>query len=154
MKMTTSAIREHMRRYDGLCSTCDAVTREGGVEPDAEEYACPVCEGASVCGIEQAVVSGLIEVEPEVHKASKPKPLKIEDVQYVRVESIDSEEACDALVERIYDALEAQDLSTVSVLEALMIVSAQICCTSNIRPESYVDNFNKAYAYFRQYKES
>lgn len=50
--------------YLGWCSTCGEFTREA-TEPDAEGYDCPKCEGLTVMGAEQALLTGLITVEDD-----------------------------------------------------------------------------------------
>lgn len=46
----------------GYCLSCDDITNSGGVEPDAEEYACEVCGEPQVMGIEQALLCGHIGI--------------------------------------------------------------------------------------------
>jgi len=65
MKMTEDQYRLHCEDYDGYCETCDKVTRFGLTEPDAEEYECPDCEQSACCGIEQALIAGMIEIVTE-----------------------------------------------------------------------------------------
>lgn len=62
MKLTEAEYREHCRDYDGYCTQCDDVTSFSGVEPDAENYPCELCETDSVCGVEQALLLGKIEI--------------------------------------------------------------------------------------------
>lgn len=56
---------QHVDSYDGYCSSCEAVTRFGETEPDAEKYPCLDCGYNTVMGMEQALLSGLIELEEE-----------------------------------------------------------------------------------------
>jgi len=56
---------EYMRLTEecaGYCSMCNEITKDSEVEPDAEEYQCPQCGEATVCGIEQALLMGKIEI--------------------------------------------------------------------------------------------
>jgi hypothetical protein len=47
--------------YAGLCLSCSEVV-ESGVEPDAEGYECEACGSNSVCGIEQALLLGELDI--------------------------------------------------------------------------------------------
>ena len=51
--------------YAGYCTQCDNITSDSGVEPDAENYKCPVCGAMAVMGIEQALLVGKITIEGE-----------------------------------------------------------------------------------------
>lgn len=51
--------------YAGFCAKCCGITRDGGVEPDARNYPCIVCETRSVMGMEEALLNGLITIEPD-----------------------------------------------------------------------------------------
>lgn len=44
----------------GYCSVCVEITEDGGIEPDASEYECPVCGNHTVYGIEEALLRGLL----------------------------------------------------------------------------------------------
>jgi hypothetical protein len=46
----------------GWCSACDDFTGSG-IEPDAEGYTCPGCGEDTLCGVEQAMILGLIDVD-------------------------------------------------------------------------------------------
>lgn len=62
--MTTiseNEIHEHVDAMDGYCTTCKKWTAEG-VEPDAEDYECPVCEQPTVMGAENAMCHGTLDV--------------------------------------------------------------------------------------------
>ena len=61
--MSGDEYSEHREEYDGYCTTCEDVTVEGGVEPDARGYECPECGMNTVIGIEEALIDGLIEIE-------------------------------------------------------------------------------------------
>lgn len=65
MKMTDEQYTQHHNRSNGYCETCDDVTHTGGIESDAEELECPECEHNTVCGIEQAMLAGFIEIVTE-----------------------------------------------------------------------------------------
>lgn len=47
----------------GYCRKCRQVTRDFGIEPDAEKYECPDCGGKHVYGIEQSVLLGFVGIE-------------------------------------------------------------------------------------------
>lgn len=49
--------------YAGYCTACDDITSDSGVEPDAEGYKCPVCDGMTVMGVEQALLVGKLTIE-------------------------------------------------------------------------------------------
>lgn len=61
--MTIEQYMTHTEQYSGYCSSCDAITADSGVEPDAEGYKCEECGENTVCGVEQAVLKGLIQLE-------------------------------------------------------------------------------------------
>ena len=63
MTLTTEEYHEHSDCYDGYCTKCDAITRDGDTEPDAENYKCPECGNMSCMGIEQALLCGHLEIE-------------------------------------------------------------------------------------------
>jgi hypothetical protein len=44
----------------GICLKCGNV--QCGVEPDAENYECEACKEAEVCGMEQALLMGRVEL--------------------------------------------------------------------------------------------
>lgn len=48
----------------GWCPGCAEFTRES-TEPDADDYDCPKCNGRSVVGAENALLSGMIELEDD-----------------------------------------------------------------------------------------
>ena len=50
----------------GWCPDCQEFTGSG-VEPDAEGYTCPSCEGSELCGVEQATILGLIDVTQDAY---------------------------------------------------------------------------------------
>ena len=47
--------------YTGFCPDCGEFTRDC-TEPDAENYDCPDCDKNNVCGAEQALLLGLIDI--------------------------------------------------------------------------------------------
>jgi len=49
--------------YAGYCTACEKVIPEAGIEPDAEDCECPLCEGKFMIGLDNAVVEGNIEVD-------------------------------------------------------------------------------------------
>jgi len=46
--------------YAGFCTFCQDITKDSGVEPDAEEILCERCNTRSVMGIEQALLLGYL----------------------------------------------------------------------------------------------
>jgi len=46
---------------DGFCVDCAEFT-SSNVEPDAEGYACPECDGLTVYGAEQCLILGLFDI--------------------------------------------------------------------------------------------
>ncbi|MBU1767927.1 MAG: hypothetical protein KJ648_07485 [Candidatus Omnitrophica bacterium] len=74
--VTQERYEEAVEGHEGWCQSCLDFSGDC-VEPDAEGYACEVCESShSVCGAEQAMIEGLIEVkaEPAAKPAPKPAP--------------------------------------------------------------------------------
>jgi hypothetical protein len=62
VKLSAEVFMVHRENYDGYCRTCDEITNLGGVEPDAAEHPCEVCESLSVFGVEDAMLHGWIEI--------------------------------------------------------------------------------------------
>lgn len=62
MNMTTFQFKVHSAGYDGYCKRCDAVTREGGTEPDAEDYTCDECGHESCVGMDFALLREYIQI--------------------------------------------------------------------------------------------
>lgn len=60
MTTTESEYENAVENYGGYCTTCRKFTNTEGVEPDAENYECDVCENKTVMGAEQALMSGHI----------------------------------------------------------------------------------------------
>lgn len=55
--------QEACESYEGWCDVCGDFTR-GSTEPDAENYDCEQCGGLTVCGAEQALLLGKIDIGP------------------------------------------------------------------------------------------
>jgi hypothetical protein len=62
ISLTEQEYHNHVNNYDGICAECEEI-HDGGVEPDAEEYECDCCGAAAVMGIENALISGLIDIK-------------------------------------------------------------------------------------------
>lgn len=62
IKMTMDEYRDHRENYDGFCLACGEV-KEGGCEPDCENYLCESCEAMAVQGLENLLIADLIEIE-------------------------------------------------------------------------------------------
>ena len=62
MKMTEHQLMELDNENAGYCHHCDEVTRDSGVEPDAEGYECPKCGEFAVMGMQQAVLLEKIDL--------------------------------------------------------------------------------------------
>ncbi len=60
--MSEARFYEGTENYSGLCLECGKI-QEDGVEPDAEGYTCPSCGSPSVCGFENALISGNIRLK-------------------------------------------------------------------------------------------
>jgi hypothetical protein len=65
MKITEKQFRSHRSYYDGYCPKCDAITRDGGTEPDAENYECFECENMIVLGMDYALLGNYFEFVDE-----------------------------------------------------------------------------------------
>ena len=61
ISLTEEEYLDHTDAYDGLCLSCHSWTN-GGVEPDAEGYDCEDCGASAVCGAEQALIMGKVEL--------------------------------------------------------------------------------------------
>ena len=64
IKMTEAKFLDACDRSNGLCLKCNEI-QEGGCEPDAEGYECSACGEMAVCGIEQALILGRIDIISE-----------------------------------------------------------------------------------------
>lgn len=62
MRITEEEYHDHSNNYDGFCTHCEEFS-EGGVEPDAEGYHCDYCDTPSVCGTEQALFLGVLDIK-------------------------------------------------------------------------------------------
>ena len=66
IKMTESSYQHLCGSYGGVCLACGEEVEEG-IEPDAENYECPLCDEPQVFGAEQLLVMGIIEfIEPGI----------------------------------------------------------------------------------------
>lgn len=50
----------HCNDNDGICLACGEWTC-GGVEPDASNYKCEMCDSTSVMGCEEALMQGYLD---------------------------------------------------------------------------------------------
>lgn len=60
-KITEEEFRDGCENYNGICLDCGEI-QFGGCEPDAEGYKCESCEANAVCGFEQALIIGRIDI--------------------------------------------------------------------------------------------
>jgi hypothetical protein len=60
-KLTRAQFHELSDEHGGICLACGA-TQDSGVEPDARGYPCDECGQRAVCGIEEALLAGRIEL--------------------------------------------------------------------------------------------
>jgi hypothetical protein len=65
MTMSEDEYENHREEYNGYCIYCKDITNYGGVEPDARKYDCEECGHPGVMGIEEALMSGLIQIGDE-----------------------------------------------------------------------------------------
>lgn len=78
MTTTTAITAEYSERLEaseGYCTACKKWTAEG-VEPDAEGYKCPECDGMTVMGAENALCHGDVDVAP-LGKNEAPSPERL-----------------------------------------------------------------------------
>ena len=61
MEMTEEDYLESVDAMEGFCTTCNDVSGLG-VEGDAEGYHCDTCDTASVMGMENALMKGLLGI--------------------------------------------------------------------------------------------
>ena len=61
INLTEEEFREYRDEYFGFCTSCGEL-EEGGVEPDARGYECGSCEKNSVIGLEEALITGHINI--------------------------------------------------------------------------------------------
>ena len=62
MRLSEYNYHIHCGHNNGYCSYCNAITKEGGVEPDAKNYTCPDCNNPTLMGIEMAFITDAIGV--------------------------------------------------------------------------------------------
>lgn len=60
MRLTEAEFQQFDNENAGYCSTCDEVTKDSCVEPDAEDYECPKCGDFSVMGMQRAIICGYL----------------------------------------------------------------------------------------------
>lgn len=60
MKIKEIDFKHACESYSGYCTTCDDITNDSGVEPDAEKYQCDTCDELTVMGAENALLAGHI----------------------------------------------------------------------------------------------
>lgn len=65
MKMTEQQFHSHRNYYDGYCTVCDEITRDGSTEPDAENYECFECNSMTCIGMDYALIGEWIEIIEE-----------------------------------------------------------------------------------------
>jgi hypothetical protein len=65
MQLSIREFKKHSRLYDGYCTHCDAITRSGRTEPDAENYECPNCEKKSCLGMDYALMGDYLQFPDE-----------------------------------------------------------------------------------------
>ncbi len=63
IEMTESDYMSYRNGYDGYCTDCNAVSRYGCTEPDAENYECDECGENTAIGIDNALIIGHIEIK-------------------------------------------------------------------------------------------
>jgi hypothetical protein len=59
--ITSEEYHQHRGDYDGLCLSCRAWTY-GDTDPDTEGGVCDNCGESSVCGTEQALILGELDI--------------------------------------------------------------------------------------------
>ena len=60
IRLSPSDYQEACDCYEGYCMSCNDITNDSGVEPDAEGYKCCDCGENAVMGIENALMAGHI----------------------------------------------------------------------------------------------
>ncbi len=63
LTLTEESYLNHCEACDGYCPSCNAITRDGDTEPDAEGYKCPDCYQSTVMGMEEALLAGHLDIE-------------------------------------------------------------------------------------------
>jgi len=61
VKLTQQEVQGMMNFSEGICIECGEPTC-GPVEPDAEGYECGCCGENEVCGIDQAILLGYVDI--------------------------------------------------------------------------------------------
>ena len=73
--LTETEYSSKLEASEGYCTACKNWTAEG-VEPDAEGYKCPECDGMTVMGAENALCHGDVDVAP-LGKNEAPSPERL-----------------------------------------------------------------------------
>lgn len=60
--VSASSYKRACENYRGFCTVCKKFTRYM-TEPDAENYDCPKCQGNTVMGAEQALLTFTIDIK-------------------------------------------------------------------------------------------
>jgi predicted RNA-binding Zn-ribbon protein involved in translation (DUF1610 family) len=63
MQVTQRRFEQLSEKYAGYCTSCDKITKQEGVEPDARNYECPKCGEKTLFGIEEALIMGEIGIK-------------------------------------------------------------------------------------------
>lgn len=92
MKIAESALKKAREDRAGYCTICDAITVDGGVDPDAWGRKCPVCGARTVMGLEPALFNWEQEeqkvTETEEESGQLPRvPSSVWTVERSRVEA-------------------------------------------------------------------
>ena len=61
-QVTEAEWRQACDNYMGWCTKCEDFTRDS-TEPDARAYCCPVCDGNTVMGAEDAMMTRAISIQ-------------------------------------------------------------------------------------------
>ena len=61
-KISAADFRVAVEENQGYCTACNDITADYGIEPDAEGYHCSDCRKNTVCGVEQALILGYLNL--------------------------------------------------------------------------------------------
>jgi hypothetical protein len=73
-------LKEYQKLSDGYMGICLACcTTQERVEPDAQGYTCHACGKKRVCGVEHALIAGVLDIGPKpIKKARTPNDESLE----------------------------------------------------------------------------
>jgi hypothetical protein len=70
MRITVSEYRDAENDMAGYCPACDKIHDDNRIEPDAYGRRCPECGKATLMGVEEALLRGFFDIDPDQEEPS------------------------------------------------------------------------------------